>query len=206
SDNTVQSVKMEYPQVKLIASKNNNGFAKGNNIAAETATGEYLLLLNPDTIVLDGAIEKLLKFARRNPDSGIYGGRTIFPDGSLNRSCYSKMTLWSLICSIIGFTKIFSFSTFFNPIPYGSWKYNTTRYVDIISGCFLMIKKEIWEKLEGFNPLFFMYAEEVDLCLRAKKIGYTPQFYPKAEIVHYRGASETNRADKIIKIYKGELT
>jgi N-acetylglucosaminyl-diphospho-decaprenol L-rhamnosyltransferase len=206
SDNTVQLVKANFPQVKLITSIHNHGFAKGNNIAAKEANGEYLLLLNPDTIVQNRAIEKLLAFAQENPGAGVYGGRTIFPDGSLNRSCYSKSTLWSLICSVFGLTKIFPFSSFLNPVVFGSWKYNTIRNVDIISGCFLLIKKEIWDKLNGFNPLFFMYAEEVDLCLRAKQLGCDPLFYPEAEIIHYRGASESNRADKLIKTYRGEVT
>ncbi len=206
NDNTVEEVARKFPQVHLIPSKKNSGFAGGNNIAAEYAKGEYLLLLNPDTIVLNKAIEKLLAFARSNPGAGIYGGRTVFPDGTLNRSCYSKKTLWSQVCSVFGLTKIFSFSPVFNPLPYGSWGYDTIRHVDIISGCFLMTKKDIWEKLGGFNPLFFMYAEEVDLCLRAKKIGCNPLFCPEAEIIHYRGASEATRADKIIKIHRGEVT
>ncbi|MCU0822660.1 MAG: glycosyltransferase family 2 protein, partial [Spirochaetes bacterium] len=205
-DHPVGDIKIKFPQIILLPSDINYGFAKGNNIAAEKAKGEYILLLNPDTIVLNKAIDKLFNFAKSNPDAGVYGGRTVYTDGSLNPSCYSKTTPWSLFCSISGLTKFFKNSTFFNPEPYGSWKYNTTRQVDIVSGCFLLIKHDLWKKLNGFNPLFFMYAEEADLCLRAAKAGFNPVFYHESEIIHYRGVSEPTEAGKIIKTFRGEIT
>ncbi|MBN2040393.1 MAG: glycosyltransferase family 2 protein [Spirochaetes bacterium] len=205
-DDSVEQIKINFPQVNLIESKENYGFARANNIASKKASGKYILLLNPDTVVLNHAVDNLYKFAEKNPEYGIYGGRTIFPDGSVNPSAYSNMTLWSLFCSIFGLTKIFKSSAFFNPVPYGNWKYDTIKNVDIISGCFLMLKRDMWEKLNGFNSLFFMYAEEVDLCLRAKKLGCNPVFFPEAQIIHYRGVSEPTESGKMVKILRGEVT
>lgn len=188
------------PNVHLIVSKENLGFAQGNNLAAQNAKGEYILLLNPDTVVIDRAVERLFAFAKANPIAGIYGGRTIFPDGTLNPDfCYRKMTPWSLFCRAFGLTILFKNTTFFNPETYGSWNYDSVREVDIITGCFFLVKTDLWHQLKGFNPLFFMFGEEVDFCLRAKKLGHNPLFTPDATIIHYSGASEPVKANSFIK-------
>ena len=196
-----------FPQVKLLVSKENHGFAQGCNLAAKNACGEYILLLNPDTVVIDRAVERLFAFARANPEAGIYGGRTIFPDGRLNPDfCYRKKTLWSLFCQAFGLTKLFRNTNLFNPEPYGSWKYDSVREVDIITGCFLMVKTELWRQLKCFNPLFFMFGEEVDFCLRAKKHGFKPMFTPDATVIHYGGVSEPKKVNSIVSTMRAEVT
>jgi len=207
NDGSAQTISQDFPKVRLMFSEKNIGFARANNLAARYATGEYLLLLNPDTVILNRAIEKLLEFARTHPDAGIYGGRTTFPDGTLNPSCcFGKMTTWSLFCRAFGLSKIFRKTTLFNPELYGSWAFDTVKQVDIITGCFFMVKRELWEQLGGFSTTYFMYGEEVDFCLRARRYGYRPIFTPDAEIVHYGGASEPRGVDKLIKILRSECT
>ncbi len=179
----------------------NLGFAGANNVAAKSARGEFILLLNPDTIVLDGAIDKLMAFARETPDSGIWGGRTLFPDGTLNpSSCWGRMTPWNLICRATGLTGLFSNSELFNGEAYGGWQRDTVAHVDIVSGCFLLIRRSLWEALGGFDPAFFMYGEEADLCLRARKLGAAPLITPTATIIHLGGASERTRTEKMVKL------
>ncbi len=207
SDGSANAIAGYFSQVQLIASKENHGFARANNLAAQNAKGDYLLLLNPDTVVLNRAIEKLLSFARSHPKAGICGGRTIFPDRSVNpKCCFGESTAWSLFCRAFGLSRIFRNFALFNPESYGSWAYDTVRQVDIITGCFFMVKRDLWEQLAGFNPVFFMYGEEVDFCLRARKLGYKPLFTPDAEIIHYGEASEPVKEERIYKVLCAQST
>lgn len=185
----------------LIALKENIGFAGANNLAARHARGRYLLLLNPDTVVLNGAIDKLVAFARETPKARIWGGRTVFADGRLNpSSCWARMTPWNLFCRATGLTALFRNSEHFNGEAIGGWQRDRVRQVDIVSGCFFLIERELWYGLNGFDPLFFMYGEEADLCLRAHAFSARPVITPNATIVHYGGASETARADKMVRL------
>ncbi len=207
TDASVNEIEKGFPNVKLIKNKANAGFAAANNLAIQHAKGDYLLLLNSDTVVLNGAINRLYSFAQENSNAGIWGGRTIYPDGSLNPTCcYNKMTIWSLLCRVLALTEIFKKSIIFNPETFGSWKYDTVRHVDIITGCFFLIRKKLWDQLNGFNSLYFMYGEEVDLCLRAKDLGAEPIFTPEAEIIHYGGASEICQASRMVKVFKSKAT
>ena len=184
-----------------IASAVNLGFARANNLAAAGADGKFILLLNPDTVVLDGAIDRLVAFARANPAAGIWGGRTLFADRSLNpSSCWGRMTPWNLLCRATGMTGLFPGSRLFNGEAYGGWRRGCVARVDIVSGCFLMIRRSLWLELGGFDPAFFMYGEEADLCLRARKLGYRPMITPAATIIHIGGASERTRTGKMIKL------
>ena len=206
-DDSVSAVAEEYPQVHVIALKENIGFARANNLASESACGRYLLLLNPDTVIINNAVEKILVFARQNQEAGIWGGRTIFPDGSLNpTSCYGEMTPWSLFCRAIGLTAIFPNFTLFNPECFGSWNYDSVREVDIVTGCFMLIRTSIWNQLGGFDPLFFMFGEEVNFCLRARTLGYKPKFNPAAQIIHYGGASEKVKLNRWEKVFRAKAT
>ena len=189
----------------LIALGENIGFARANNLAARAAKGDLILLLNPDTEVRGGAIDKIAGFAARRPQSMLWGGRTIFPDGTLNpSSAWAKMTLWRLFCRASGLTGLFPDSAVTNGEAYGGWKRDSERAVDIVSGCFLLIDRELWTRLGGFDPLFFMYGEDADLCLRARLLGARPRVTPEATIVHYGGASERVREDKLVKLLAGK--
>jgi GT2 family glycosyltransferase len=207
TDASPDAIESEFAgRITLVRSPENLGFARANNAAAAHATGEFLLLLNPDTVVLDGAIDRLLAFARERPDAGIWGGRTVFADGSLNpASCWTRQTLWSLLCQAAGLSSAFRRSPLFNPEGLGGWDRSTERAVDIVSGCFLMIRRALWDRLGGFHPDFFMYGEEADLCLRARALGASPRVTPEATIIHHGGASETVRADKMCRLMAAKM-
>lgn len=202
TDGSAEAIAKEFPEYTLLAETENHGFAKANNIAAEHATGDYLLLLNPDTIVLDGAIDKLLAFAEAQPKARIWGGRTLYGDRSLNpTSCWRKLTVWNIFCRTTGLTGIFPNSAFFHSEAYGGWDRSAERQVDIVTGCFLLIQRADWETLGGFDQTFFMYGEEADLCLRAARdLKAAPRVTPEAVIVHYGGASEKVRSDKMVRL------
>lgn len=201
SDRSAAAIAAAFPGVRVIARDDNLGFAAANNLAARHARGRYLLLLNPDTVVLDRAIERLRGFADARPAAMIWGGRTLFPDGRLNpASCWGRMTPWNLFCRATGLTGLFRRTTLFNGEAIGGYQRDRVREVDIVSGCFLMIERAVWNRLGGFDPLFFMYGEEADLCLRARALGARPAITPDATITHLGGASETAQTAKMIKL------
>lgn len=206
-DGSGSAIAEAFPDMRLIASPENLGFARGNNVAAAEARGEYLLLLNPDTLVLDHAVDRMAAFARRTPEAGIWGGRTVFADGSLNpTSCFGDQTLWSLFCRATGLALAFPRSPRLNPESYGGWARDSERAVDVVQGCLFLIRRDLWARLGGFDLTFFMYGEEADLCRRARALGAAPRMTPEATIVHYAGAASAGRADKQILVLKARVT
>jgi len=207
SDGSAEAIAQAYPDINFRAETDNHGFAKANNIAAVDARGEYLLLLNPDTLVLDGAIDKLVSFAQGTPEAGIWGGRHLTGERKLSADCcWSKLTLWNVFCRSTGLTGVFPKSEFFNSEAYGGWQRDSERQVDVITGALFLMKREFWNELGGFDLRYIMYGEEVDLCLRAAAKGAAPRITPTSEIIHYGGASQTVRADKQIRIMKAKIT
>jgi GT2 family glycosyltransferase len=207
NDGSAEAFREHFPEVTLLSLDENIGFARANNLAAHSARGEYILLLNPDTVVLDDAIFRLLDFARATPGAGIWGGRTVFAGGSLNPpSCWARMTLWSTFCALTGLRNLFPASRIFNSEAYGGWQRDTVSEVDIVTGCLLLIRRTLWEQLKGFDPIFFMYGEDADLCLRAGALGYRPMITPEATIVHYASQSEWLPARKQMQLLAAALT
>lgn len=205
-DGSAAAIADAFPGIRLIASAENLGFAKGNNVAAREAKGDYILLLNPDTLVLDRAIDRLVAFAERTPQAGIWGGRTLHGDRTLNPgSVFGRVTLWSLFCRSSGLALIFRKSPFFNPEEMGAWDRGDERAVDVVQGSFFLIRRDFWERLGGFDPAFVMYGEEQDLCLRARALGARPRMTPEATIVHFHGAS-SRRAAREIMTLKAQAT
>ncbi|MCA9000835.1 MAG: glycosyltransferase family 2 protein [Planctomycetes bacterium] len=203
SDGSAQAIAQEFPQATLFALNENLGFGAANNFLAERARGRRLLLLNPDTIVLHGAVDHLWHFADANARARLWGGRTLFENHDLNpSSCWGAPTPWSAFSLGLGLARAFPRNAFFHPEALGSWRRDSVREVPIVSGCFLMIDTELWQRLEGFHPDFFMYGEDADLCLRAAGFGARPLIDPDAVIIHYGGASERGvRAGKMIRLF-----
>ncbi|MEO1279661.1 MAG: glycosyltransferase family 2 protein, partial [Planctomycetota bacterium] len=203
SDDSAEAIRMAFPGFRLIASDENLGFARANNRAGEVASGERLLLLNPDTLVDAGAIDALVEFADRNPEARIWGGRTRFADGSPNpSSCWRRPTPWSVLCSAIGLSRFFRRSRVLNPESLGVLPDGARLPVDIVTGCLLLIDRDLWDELGGFDPEFFMYGEDADLCLRARTRGARPMVTAEADIVHYGGQSDRVRPDKIVRLFR----
>lgn len=205
NDGTVEMIRSEFPGVRLIALEENIGFAAGVNRATEEARGEYLLLLNPDTVVHPGTVERIVAFARAHPEHGIYGGRTLDPDGRVNPgSCWARPTLWSLFCFATMLTTLFKGSRLFDPESLGPWQRDSVREVDIVTGCLLLSSRRVWDQLGGFDTRFFMYGEDADLGLRAAALGYRPAITPDAVITHEVGVSSNTRADKFVLVYQSK--
>lgn len=207
TDGSVEQISAAFPMVRVISLRKNVGFARANNIAASYCTTPYFLLLNPDTEADAGAVNALMTFAKTTPSAGIWGGRTVFSDRTLNKaSCWAAPSPRSLLYRAVGFSRIFAQSNMFNPEAYGGWKRDDVRQVDIVVGCFLLIRRDIWNGLGGFNEKYFMYGEDADLCLRARTLGCHPIITPNAQIIHHVGASTKHNEEKAILVMKARVS
>jgi hypothetical protein len=204
-DGSEALIAKEFPEVEIIQTGANLGFAGGVNVGAKASNGKYVLLLNPDTVILDGAIDKLMSYANQTPQAGIWGGVTLNNDLSLNpNNARARLSFRTLLFSALGLSKAFNKSCYFNHDNYGCWDRKSEREVDVITGCFFLTPRTLWEELKGLDETFFMYAEEADYCIRAINKGYQPRVTPDARIIHHGGVSETNLSGKMLKLLKGK--
>lgn len=205
TDGSPEAIAATFPAVRLMALRENLGFGAACNLGAEGARAERLLMLNPDTVVLDRAVARLITFADEHPAARVWGGRTLFPDGTLNpASCWRTPTPWSSLVTALGLASTFPGVPWCDPEGYAGWRRDSVREVDIVSGCFLLIDRSLWEELGGFHPDFFMYGEDADLSLRARRAGARPLIDPASVIVHLGGASERVRADQMVRLFTGK--
>lgn len=189
-DGSVDAIKEKYPDVILIQSSHNIGFGAANNLALERAKGKYFLLLNPDTIVREDTFKKMINFFEEHPECGIAGCKVLNPDGSLQLACRRGFPgPWTSFTKVMGLSKLFPKSRLFAKYNLTYLDENQTYEVDAVSGAFMMMRREVYEKIGGFDPQFFMYGEDLDLCYRAQKNNFKVYYVHSTEIIHYKGES-----------------
>lgn len=189
SDGSVEMIREKYPNVHLIANKENRGFAAANNQAIKNASGKYILVLNPDTIILNGAIEKAVKKMEESPEVGILGPKTYNKDGSIQRTVRRDPTLIASFFILSKLQKLFPDTKSLVRYYYKDFDYSKESEVRQTQGSFMLVRREIFDKLGPFDEKFFIWFEEVDLCLRARKAGWKILYFPDTEIIHYGGES-----------------
>jgi GT2 family glycosyltransferase len=205
TDRTVEVIREKFPAVRLLVPGRNLGFAAANNLAARQTEADYILLLNPDTIILNHAIDVIVDFARANPDYGVYGGRTLKPNRSLEpSSCWGLPSLWSLAMFASGLSSLVHRNRLLDPESLGRWPRDTVREVGVITGCLLLADRAAWKKLGGLDERYFMYGEDTDFSMRAKRAGYHPVICPGASIVHEVGQSSATPIHKLLMLYRGK--
>ena len=195
SDDSCAMMKQLFPNIKLIENKENSGFPKGNNIAVKEAKGEYICILNPDTVVAEDTFEKVLAFAKRQTDLGIVGCKLI--DGTGNFLPESKRgipTPWVAFTKIFGLYKLFPKSSLFNKYYAQHLGENQTGKVDILVGAFMVMKRELYNQLEGFDENCFMYADDIDLSYRALLLQKQNYYFHETAVIHYKGESTVKDA------------
>ncbi len=190
SDDSCKMMKLRFPNIKLIENKENSGFPKGNNIAVKEAKGEYICILNPDTVVADDTFEKVLAFAKSKADLGIVGCKLI--DGTGNFLPESKRGIpspWVAFTKIFGLYKFFPNSSLFNNYYAQHLNENQTGKVDILVGAFMVMKRELYSELEGFDENCFMYSDDIDLSYRALLQGKSNYYFHETTVIHFKGES-----------------
>lgn len=189
-DGSVELISENFPEVNLIQNKKNVGFGVANNQAMKLATGKYFLIINPDTIVREDTLSKMIRFMDENPQVGISGCKVLNPDGSLQLACRRSFPgPWTSFTKVMGLSNLFPKSKLFARYNLTYLDENQTYEVDAVSGSFMMMRKDVYDKIGGFDPQFFMYGEDLDLCFRTQKAGYKVYYYHETEIIHYKGES-----------------
>ena len=190
SDASCQMMKTRFPNVKLIENKTNSGFPKGNNIGVAEAKGEYICILNPDTVVAEDTFEKILAFAEKHSDIGIVGCKLI--DGTGNFLPESKRgipTPWVAFTKITGLYHFFPKNKLFNQYYAQDLNENETGKVAILVGAFMVMKRDLYTDLKGFDENCFMYSDDIDLSYRALLQGKSNYYFHETSVIHYKGES-----------------
>ena len=193
SDGSPEAVAADYAEVNLIQTGANLGFARGNNVGIRESQGRYLCLINSDVVLLPECVTRLRAFMDENDAIGMVGPRVLNPDGSLQPSCRRLPTLFRTFCSAVGVSSLFPRSSALGGTFMTWWNHDEQRPVDVVSGCFMMLRREAADEIGLFDEDFFMYGEDIDWCRRFRANDWPVIFYPDAEAIHYGGASSSNQ-------------
>ena len=204
ADGSAEMVRREHSWVKLTANDSNRGFAAANNQALRQAKGDYVLLLNPDTEVIAGAIPQMLVFLDSHPEAGIVAPQLINADGSIQRSCRAFPTFAGMLYELLGLSKLFAGNKRFGKYKMLDFNHDELREVDQPEGACLLLPRRVIEKIGLLDEGFFMLFEEVDWCYRIKQAGYQIWFNPAARVIHHHGQSiKQVKARMILSSHRG---
>jgi GT2 family glycosyltransferase len=205
SDGSVAMVEQEFPQVTLIRNADNRGFAAANNQAMALAKGRYVLLLNSDTVVLDDVIGATARFADAHPDAAVVGCRVLNADRSLQPTCFMYPSLLNMFLSSSYLYKVLPKSRFFGRERMTWWDRTDTRDVDVVTGCYMLVRRKAIDQVGGMDENFYMYGEETDWCYRFRQAGWRIVFTPAGQIIHFGGASSSQVREKMSLQLKGSI-
>lgn len=189
-DDSVAMVREKFPEVHLIANKENTGFSVANNQAIRLSKGEYVLLLNPDTVVEEATFSKVINFMDAHPEAGGLGVKMIDGSGEfLPESKRGFPSPWVAFCKTTGLSKIFPKSPTFNRYHLGYLDKDETHEVEVLAGAFMLLRKTVLDEVGLLDETFFMYGEDIDLSYRIVKAGYKNYYFADTTIIHYKGES-----------------
>ena len=189
-DDSCDMMRQRFPNVRLIRNKENLGFPKGNNIGVDQAQGEYVCILNPDTVVAEDTFTKVLQFAKKQSDLGIVGVKLI--DGTGNFLPESKRgvpTPFVAFTKVTGLYKIFPKSRIFGQYYAQHLDENENGEVEILVGAFMFMKRDLYQQVSGFDEDCFMYSDDIDLSYRVLKEGKSNYYFHETTVIHYKGES-----------------
>ncbi|GBC93364.1 N-acetylglucosaminyl-diphospho-decaprenol L-rhamnosyltransferase [bacterium HR15] len=189
SDGSAEMVRVEFPQVVLIANEANLGYARGNNQAMERARGEFILLLNPDTEMRSDTLRNAIHFLREHPEVGAIGAKQVLPDGRVQPSVRGFPTPRNLLFEVLGLARLFPRSRLFAAYRMRWFAYDRPMPVDQPMGTFLMVRRAVMEQVGLLDEAFPLFFNDVDWCYRMWQAGWQIWFVPQVEILHHGGAS-----------------
>ncbi|MBI5464320.1 MAG: glycosyltransferase [Ignavibacteriales bacterium] len=202
SDGSVEMIRKKFPGVQLIVSRQNEGFAKANNIALRRARGEYVLLVNPDTVVQEDTLRAMKDFFQTHRDAGMVGCRILNPDGTFQLACRRGFpTPWVAFTKIMGLSAMFPASKFFGRYNLTFKSPDETYEVDAISGSCMMLRRKVYEEVGGLDEDFFMYGEDLDWCYRIQRAGWKIFYLHATSIIHYKGESTRRSSIDEVKMF-----
>lgn len=197
TDRSVEMVKEFFPDVVVIHNKKNLGFAKASNQGWRKSRGKFVLFLNSDTVVGKTDFKNVLSWLMKQTDRvGGVSGKLTLRSGKPDPDCHRGFpTPWNSICFFLGLEKLFPTLKIFSGYHQGWKDLNTIHEIDSGCGAFLVVKRDVLEKLGGYDESYFFYGEDIDLCYRIKEEGYKIYFYPHIKAIHYKGASSGLRKE-----------
>lgn len=184
-------VEQQFPEVALIRSKENLGFARANNLGLKKASAPYLALVNSDVVVHEGCFAQLAAFLESNSEVGLVGPKVFGRDGRLQRTCRRFPGLWNTICRGLALDDFFPRWPLLSGREMRHWSQDTQREVEVLSGCFWMARRQAVEKVGVLDERFFFYAEDIDWCKRFRDQGWKVVFVPMATATHFDGGSSS---------------
>jgi len=206
SDGSVEIVRREFPWVRLIASGENLGYARGNNQGVAGAGGRYLLILNPDTEIVGDSLVMMIRYLEEHPAVGVVGPQLCNPDGTLQPSRRRFPTLATAFCESTLLQQWFPSNRFARRYYLDDRPADTTQAVDWLVGAALMIRRETWRQVGPLDEDFFMYFEELDWCRRCRMAGWEIHYLPAAQIIHHEGkSSEQVVAARTIRFQRSKI-
>ena len=195
-DGSPSMVAQKYPRVRLLQSAENLGFSAANNLGAEAAEGRVLLFLNSDTRVSKEALVQPLDYLTAHLEVGAITVRLVYPTGERDPDNHRGYpTPWNALCHFSGLSRIFPDKPHFNGYFQSSADFNAIHRVDVIAGSFMMMPRDVYDELGGWDETYFFYGEDIDFCYRINEIGYEIIYYPLVEVLHYKGASSGLRKE-----------
>lgn len=199
TDDSVDVIRRNCKGITLIENKKNSGFAKANNQGFDQAQGRYLFMLNPDTIVLEKAIDQLVHFMDGHPDVGICAPKNVDKKGKNQPNCDYFPSILNDVIEYLNLNRKFPNIALFNRGRLLNWGYHEFREVDKVMGCSLIIQSELYRSVGGLDNRFFLYFEETDLCYQVRKAKYKIMYHPLARIIHFGGEStKTEKKKKLV--------
>lgn len=205
-DGSVEMVREKFPSVQVLANAENMGFARANNLALERARGQWLLLINPDTVVQEDTLRVMIEFMRMHPEAGLAGCKILNPDGSFQLPCRRSFpTPWVALTKITGLSALFPRSRVFGRYNLTYLDPDKSYEVDAVSGSFMMVARTAFEAVGGLDKTFFMYGEDLDWCYRIRQAGFAVYYVHETQIVHFKGESTRRSNINEVQVFYGAM-
>jgi len=203
SDGTLEAVNRLFPQVVTVKSNKNLGFAQGNNLAINKIKSDYVLFLNPDTVVKGKAIPETLKFLKSKEKAGAITCKVLLPGGQIDYSCHRGFpSPWNSFCYFTGLAKVFPSRRLFSGYTATYLDLNKIHKIDCISGTFFLIRKKAAEEVGWWDTDYFWNGEDIEFCFNLHELGWDIYYYPGQRIIHYKGSSSGLRKTGKLKVPK----
>lgn len=189
-DDSVSFLRKNYPKVKLSVNTRNCGFSAANNLAIKQASGEYILFLNPDTVIPKQTLFKMVDFMKNNNRVGVSTCKVEMPNGEIDDACHRGFpTPWNAFCHFSGLAQLFSESQLFNGYHLGYRKMDHVHEIDSCAGAFMIVRRKVGDSVSWLDEDYFWYGEDLDFCYRVKKKGWKIMYVPDVKITHHKGAA-----------------
>jgi len=194
-DGSFELVEKEFPQVRFIQSNENSGFARGNNLAFRESWGEFVLLLNPDTEMMDDSVATMIAHLRSDRSAGAVGCRVLNSDQSLQGQCVQAFpTIWNQVLLADALQRVFPRSRLWGRRPVFDYQ-DQPLDAEVVSGSCMMVRRTVFEEVGGFNEQYYMYGEDVDLCYKIRRAGHAVRYVGSKKLLHHGGASSAFRKE-----------